>query len=170
MNEIERHGAPLTLRPGRSKILATLADSVQIYPSQLRERLASVRCFVGRRNGSQPMNTSGYKQLGLLLGFAVVLLSYPASVHSQEATRKVLKRVEAQYPSILKKRGIGGTVRLRVTVKADGTVRDAEVLGGSAILADSAQKAVKQWIFAPSAVESSVEVAVVFDPAHTPDN
>jgi len=116
------------------------------------------------------MNTSGYKQLGLLLGFAVVLLSYPASVHSQEATRKVLKRVEAQYPSILKKRGIGGTVRLRVTVKADGTVRDAEVLGGSAILADSAQKAVKQWIFAPSAVESSVEVAVVFDPAHTPDN
>lgn len=116
------------------------------------------------------MKTSGFKPLAFLLALALLLLSWPASVHSQESTRKVVKRVEAQYPSILKKRGIGGTVRLRVTVKADGTVRDAEVLGGSAILADSAQKAVKQWIFAPSAVESSVEVAVVFDPAHTPDN
>jgi TonB family protein len=116
------------------------------------------------------MNTSGYKQLGLLFACAVVLLSCPASVLSQETTRKVLKRVEAQYPSILKKRGIGGVVRLRVIVKADGTVRDTEVLGGSAILADSAQKAVKQWVFTPGAAESTVEVSVVFDPMRSPDN
>ena len=116
------------------------------------------------------MKTFGYKQLGLWLGFAIVLLACPVSVHSQEATRKVLKRVQAQYPSILKKRGIGGTVRLRVTVKADGTVRDTEVLGGSPILADSAQKAVKQWVFAPADAESTVEVSVVFDPSHTPEN
>ena len=116
------------------------------------------------------MKTPGYKLLGLLLGFAVVLLSCPASVHSQEAARKVLKRVEAQYPSILKKRGIGGVVRLRVIVKADGTVRATEVLGGSAILADSAQKAVKQWVFTPSAAESTLEVSVVFDPMRSPDN
>ena len=116
------------------------------------------------------MKTFGYKQLGLLLGFALFSLSCPTSVHSQETTRRVLKRVEAQYPSILKKRGIGGTVRLRVVVKADGTVKDTEVLGGSAILADSAQKAVKQWVFAPGGAESTLEVSVVFDPAHTPDN
>lgn len=116
------------------------------------------------------MKTPSYKLLGLLLGFAVVLLYCPASVHSQETTRKVLKRVEAQYPSILKKRGIGGVVRLRVIVKADGTVRDTEVLGGSAILADSAQKAVKQWVFTSGAAESTVEVTVVFDPMRSPDN
>lgn len=116
------------------------------------------------------MKTPGYKLLGLLLGFAMVALSCPASVHSQEMSRKILKRVEAQYPSILKKRGIGGVVRLRVIVKADGTVRETEVLGGSAILADSAQKAVKQWVFTPGASESTVEVSVVFDPTHTSDN
>jgi len=116
------------------------------------------------------MKTSGYKLLGLLLALAVMLLCCPASVHSQETTRKVLKRVEAQYPSILKKRGIGGTVRLRVVVRADGTVRDTEVLGGSAILADSAQKAVKQWVFTPGVAESTVEVSVVFDPMRSPDN
>jgi TonB family protein len=116
------------------------------------------------------MKTPGYKLLGLLLGFAIAALSYPASVHSQEATRKVLKRVEAQYPSILKKRSIGGTVRLRVLVKADGTVRESQVLGGNAILADSAQKAVKQWVFTPGVAESTVEVSVVFDPTHNSDN
>jgi hypothetical protein len=44
------------------------------------------------------------------------------------------------------------------------------VLGGSAILADSAQKAVKQWVFAPGDAESTVEVSVVFDPSRTPEN
>jgi TonB family protein len=108
--------------------------------------------------------------MGLLVSFAILLLSGAASALAQETTRKVLKRVQAQYPSIHNKRGIGGTVRLRVAVKADGTVREAEVLGGSAILADSAQKAVKQWVFAPGAAESAVEVSVVFDPMHTPGN
>jgi len=116
------------------------------------------------------MKTSGFKQLAFLLALAILLLSWPASVHSQEPTRRVIKRVEAQYPSILKKRGIGGTVRLRVVVKADGTVKDTEILGGSAILADSAQKAVKQWVFAPGPAETTIEVSVVFDPTHTPDN
>ncbi len=116
------------------------------------------------------MKSSGYKQLALLLTLALLLLSWPTSVHSQEATRKVVKRVEAQYPSILKKRGIGGTVRLRVVVKADGAVKDTEVLGGSAILAESAQKAVKQWVFAPGPTETTIEVSVVFDPTHDSDN
>jgi TonB family protein len=82
---------------------------------------------------------------------------------SQEISRKLLKRVEAQYPSVLKKRGIGGTVRLKVHVKADGNVKEVEVLGGSAILADSAVAAVKQWRFAEGA-ESAFDVSIVFDP------
>lgn len=116
------------------------------------------------------MKTSGFKPLALLLALTFLFLSWPASVHSQESSRKVVKRVEAQYPSILKKRGIGGVVRLRVVVKADGTVKDTEILGGSAILADSAQKAVKQWVFAPGSAESTIEVSVVFDPTHDSDN
>jgi len=116
------------------------------------------------------MKTFGSKPLAFFLALAFLLLSWPASVHSQESTRKVVKRVEAQYPSILKKRGIGGTVRLRVVVKADGAVKDTEVLGGSAILADSAQKAVKQWVFAPGASETTIEVSVVFDPTHDSEN
>ena len=78
--------------------------------------------------------------------------------------RKILKRVEAQYPSILKSRSIGGTVRLKVLVKADGSVKSLEVVGGNAILATAAQNAVMQWKFAPDASETTVDVSVVFDP------
>jgi len=93
----------------------------------------------------------------------VLTLGCLAPVRGQEIDRKILKKVEAQYPSVLKRRGIGGTVRLKVTIHADGTVKDVEVLGGNPALVDAAEKAVRQWRFAPGG-ESAVIVAVVFDP------
>ena len=83
---------------------------------------------------------------------------------AQDAARKLLKKVDAQYPAALKHRGIGGTVRLKVYIKADGTVRETEVLGGGAALADAAQKAVAQWRFSPAGAETIMEVSVVFNP------
>jgi len=83
--------------------------------------------------------------------------------HAQTTERKILKKVEAEYPSILKKRGIGGTVRLRVIVRGDGSVKEVEILGGNPALADAAEKAVRQWKFAPGG-ESTITVAVTFDP------
>ncbi len=94
----------------------------------------------------------------LLLG---ILCLMPA--RAQDAERKVVKKVEAQYPLVLKRRGIGGTVRLKVGVHADGSVKDVEVLGGNPALADAAEKAVRQWKFAPGG-ESTITVAVTFDP------
>lgn len=97
--------------------------------------------------------------------FCLVLASSCVSPgHAQEAERKIVKKVEVQYPSILKRRGIGGTVRLRVVVKPDGVVKDIDVLGGNAALADAAQVAVRQWRFAPGSTETSETVTVKFDP------
>jgi TonB family protein len=99
--------------------------------------------------------------LGLaLLG---ILCAVPGAGQSPNG-RKLVKKVEAQYPSILKRKGIGGTVRLKVVVKADGSVKSMEVMGGNPILADSAQTAVMQWKFAPGASDTSVDVSVDFDP------
>ena len=95
--------------------------------------------------------------------FLLVSSCVPLS-HAQDTERKVLKKVDPQYPSILKRRGIGGTVRLRVVVKADGAVKDVDVLGGNAALADSAVEAVRQWKFAPASGETTVSVSVKFDP------
>ena len=54
-------------------------------------------------------------------------------------------------------------VRLKVAIRADGTVKDVTVLGGNPALADAAEKAVRQWKFAPGG-ESTITVAVAFDP------
>jgi TonB family protein len=85
---------------------------------------------------------------------------------AQDNARKLLKKAPVPYPLILKSKGIGGTVRLKVFVKPDGTVRDTEVLGGNPILAESAQKSVMQWKFSPSSSETAIEISVVFD-AHS---
>lgn len=95
--------------------------------------------------------------------FGVLLLACCAAP-GQAQERKVLKKAPVSYPTILKSKGIGGVVRLRVYVKADGTVRDTEVVGGNPILADSAQKSVLQWKFTPGSAETVMEVSVVFDP------
>jgi TonB family protein len=98
-----------------------------------------------------------------ICGWLVLTLVCLLPVHGQEMDRKILKKVEAQYPSILKRRGIGGTVRLKVAVHADGTVKDVGVLGGNPALADAAEKAVRQWRFAPGG-ESTITVSITFDP------
>ena len=109
-------------------------------------------------------NTTGNKRLRQWLAVSAILLSCAGVAATQEAGRKIIKKVAAQYPAVLRQRGIGGVVKLRVYINANGTVKNSTVLGGNAILADSAQKAVKQWIFAPGAEESDMEVSVVFDP------
>jgi len=133
-------------------------------------RSGSLLDLAGRRNGAHPMKIYRYKFLRLLLSAALLLLSGAASAPGQDTSRKILKRVKVEYPPLLKEHHIGGTVRLRVIVRADGTVRDTELIGGSPVLGDCAQKSVKQWVFAPGAAESAVEVSIVFDPAHNSDD
>ncbi|HVO57552.1 MAG TPA: energy transducer TonB [Dongiaceae bacterium] len=78
--------------------------------------------------------------------------------------RKVVKRVQPEYPMVLRSKGIGGTVKLEVTVTAGGTVKAVQVLGGNAILAESAQHAVRQWVFAAGERETKNTVVIEFNP------
>lgn len=102
--------------------------------------------------------------------FLLLLFSCLSVAYAQDTGRKVVRKLPVQYPAILKARGIGGTVRLKVFIKADGSVRDTEVLGGNAILAESAQKSVMQWKFSPASSETTTEISVVFDPNAKLDN
>jgi TonB family protein len=113
-----------------------------------------------------PSCSSSFRACQTLLGtlFLTVLLLCGAPGQAQESGRKVIKRMPVTYPPILKTKGIGGIVRLKVFVKPDGTVRDTEVLGGNPILAESTQKSVMQWKFSPASSETNLEVSVVFDP------
>ncbi|MDE3110822.1 MAG: energy transducer TonB [Acidobacteriota bacterium] len=103
-----------------------------------------------------------FKLAVLFLGL-LCAISCPAQ--AQNSQRKVIKRVEPQYPAILRDRGIGGTVRLKATVRADGTVRDVQVEGGNPILTESALRAVKMWRYSPGDSETTAEVVIHFGDA-----
>jgi TonB family protein len=98
--------------------------------------------------------------LACLLG---TILIGNVSAHAQSAERKLLKKVDPYYPTVLRERKIGGTVRLKVTVRADGTVREVQVEGGNPILTESAIRAVKLWHYSPGDRETVDEVVIHFD-------
>ena len=104
------------------------------------------------------------------LCFLLMIVSCSSVGFAQDGARKIVRKVPVQYPLVLKMKGIGGTVRLKVFIKPDGSVRDTEVLGSNTILAESAQKSVSQWKFSPASSETTTEVSVVFDPAAKSEN
>ncbi len=108
---------------------------------------------------AKPLSFSNRFALGLV-GLSVLAVSLLA----QTEERKVLKRVQPDYPEVLRVRGIGGVVRVEVIVTAAGVVKGTRVLGGNAALAESAENAVKQWRFEPAATDSTFVVSIHFTP------
>jgi|SRR5215467_9005056 len=104
------------------------------------------------------------RRLAQLACLAIVFGLGSGIVFSQDADRRIIKKVEPDYPAVLRDKGIGGTVRLRVTVRADGTVKDVQTLGGNAVLVDAAARAVKQWRYASAEKETTSEVSIHFGP------
>jgi TonB family protein len=82
------------------------------------------------------------------------------------AQRRLITRVEPDYPDTLKRLNIGGTVRLRLTIGPRGNVETVEVLGGNPILGESAVAAVKQWVYTASRSRTAAELSVPFDSHH----
>ena len=78
--------------------------------------------------------------------------------------RPVVTSIEPEYPAELNVRKIGGMVRLKVTVSANGAVEHVELIGGNPVLAESAMHAVEQWKYAPARASSVVELSIPFDP------
>lgn len=83
----------------------------------------------------------------------------------ESAVRKLVTHVDPDYPDVLRKNHIGGTVRLEVTVAPSGNVEKVTALGGNPVLVESATAAVKKWVYAPGR-RDKIEVSVPFDPGH----
>jgi TonB family protein len=83
-------------------------------------------------------------------------------VPSRSAERKLITRVEPDYPETLKRLNIGGTVRLQVSISAKGKVEEVELLGGNPILGESATAAVKKWVYAAGRSRTIAEVSISF--------
>lgn len=104
--------------------------------------------------------------VALLVGFSVLTASIAPSAHAQteNPNRKIVYRVEPDYPPDLKRAGIGGYVRLEATITSSGAVEDTNVTGGNPILADAAVKAIKKWKYEPTASRTKAKLIFHFVP------
>jgi len=81
-----------------------------------------------------------------------------------KSDRKVLVSVKPEYSELLKHAQIGGLVRLKVTVSADGKVSNVDIVGGNPILAESASAAVMKWKFIPAPSQTVEDISISFSP------
>jgi len=108
-------------------------------------------------------------------GFAAppAAVATPAAVALGPAQIRVGGEVEAArlkhevmptYPPIARATRLEGTVRLSASIAPDGTVENLQVLSGSPLLTEAAQKAVKQWTYQPTYLNGKpVEVLTEID-------
>jgi TonB family protein len=82
------------------------------------------------------------------------------------AQRRLITRVEPEYPDALKRLNIGGTVRLQLTIGPKGNVEAVEVLGGNPILGESAAAAARQWVYSASHSRTIEELIIPFGSYH----
>ena len=108
-------------------------------------------------------STKLYSHARAALCLAVALTFLPAAVVPQEnQPPRLLKKVIPAYPEILKKMNVSGTVKVQVTIAADGSVKDVEVKGGNAIFIDSVASAVRNWKFVPGERQRTADITVNF--------
>src|SRR3984957_9120609 len=97
----------------------------------------------------------------------VVLLSLAPSVaqvqEQSSKERKLITRVEPEYPETLKRLYIGGVVRVEVEIEPSGVVKSTKLLGGSPILGNPTKKETKKGRPPPAASEETLTVKIEFD-------
>ena len=100
----------------------------------------------------------------MLVALATIVLFPPQAFGQEEAvSRKIKTRVAPLYPEIAKRMAITGKVRLAVVISANGSIKDAKVIGGHPILVNAAMDAVKKWKYEPASSETSGTVEITFE-------
>jgi TonB family protein len=92
---------------------------------------------------------------------ASLLLVGPVMAGDQP-DRKLIRHSDPEYPEIAVKMNLHGSVKFRLWINPDGTVRRVEYIGGHPLLAESGLRAVKAWTYESSAKETTQLVELKF--------
>jgi TonB family protein len=76
--------------------------------------------------------------------------------------RKVVEKVAPVYPQLAKRMHIEGVVKLEVVVRANGSVKSIQVLGGNPVFLEAANEAVRKWKFEAASGETTEAVQLSF--------
>ena len=100
----------------------------------------------------------------VILGAFLAVSALCSAQQDQTSSRKVLTRVEPEYPRLARSMHLGGTVKVEALVAPNGTVRTVSIRGGPPVLTTAAADAVRRWKWAPAAHESYEPVELKFKP------
>lgn len=98
----------------------------------------------------------------LLIAAAGLMLGLVGTPVIAQQARKPVVNPAPEYPELAKKMNMTGVVKVLVTVAADGGVKDVQIQGGNPVLADSVEKTVKKWKYAPANTESKLQMEFKF--------
>lgn len=99
---------------------------------------------------------------------ALMLLALPVQpghVHAQapaKNARKVLVRVEPEYPDFFRSGHFEGRVVAEATVLSNGNVSSVAIKGGSPMFAEFVTKALMKWKYAPGPEQTVEQVSFRF--------
>jgi TonB family protein len=110
----------------------------------------------------------GSSRLIWLLFTALTLVSLSLVSWGEDPTgnagRKLLAHPSPQYPALARTMNLSGTVKLEAVVGPNGSVKSIDVKGGSPVLAQSAQFAVRVWKWEKADHETVEPVEIHFNP------
>ena len=96
---------------------------------------------------------------GKFYAFRGVLDGFNSDYDFPIAPAELVRREEPEYPAIADKYG---TVKLKIWISPNGSVRRLEYVGGHPLLAESALKAVKAWKYETNSKETTATVELRF--------
>jgi protein TonB len=76
----------------------------------------------------------------------------------------LIRQPKPVYPPLAKQARVQGVVRFQAIIGKDGTIQNLQLMSGHPLLVQSAQEAVKQWVYKPTLLNGEpVEVVTVID-------
>lgn len=80
----------------------------------------------------------------------------------------LINKVTPEYPPLAKAARLQGTVRFTATIGKDGTIQDLQLVSGHPLLVESANQAVRQWVYRPTLLNGQpTEVITQIDVNYT---
>jgi TonB family protein len=137
---------------------------ISIYHSHRSGRAVCPERYATGQSSSGSAQVKAVCLTVVLLGMTSLFCCLPISQAEENGERKLIARVEPNYPETLQRLYIGGVVRLEITIAAKGNVESVTLLGGNPILGQSAMVAAKKWRYAPANSRTVTEVKISFDP------
>jgi protein TonB len=153
-----RHVEPQTPVKSELEVPVKIPQKVAMVHENLPQSdQAAAAPAVGGVVGGVPGGVAGGTVGGIVggvlggVGAAVPKLAAPNRVKvSSGVTQGLLThQVKPDYPPLAKNAHIEGAVVLQAVISKDGKVKDVRVVSGHPMLAQAAEKAVKQWQYKP---------------------